>query len=470
MKRIAVVTDFYSIDPAYSLVGVAGNQIKMLLRAGYKPKVLVDEYLNEKEVPYPWNAVPLFKLPSIPRSNRVELPEGWQGHLGRMTEAMREGLKDIDVALSHDLIYQPAQILYNMAAREVTRERNGSLTWLHLIHSATTPALLNVTDEYLTSVKRPFPHSFIIFPNEYSRARVARNFGCSEDEVKFVPHATDFPEFMGFLEITRKLVDAKGMLDADVIIVYPARLDRGKQVEFPIRIAAQIKRLGRSVRFICCDFHSTGGDKVTYREDLKKIAQNLGLDELEVTFTSEFCPWSQEEFKWAEEIVLKQKASDVQLPDLPKAQQILNQKQPLQVRCPSEMVRDLYCLSNVFILPSRSETYSLVAQEAALCGNIVVLNFDFPPLRGVYGEDPFYFKFSSNIDAMTGFDGDTNVEYHPNVDAYCRDIAVRLLGELLTNRVVHLKTFLRKERNVDAVFRKYLEPLIYAVSEQRTLG
>lgn len=462
-RQVAVVTDFYSTDEAYSLTVVAGTQISMFLRAGYKPRVLVDVNFPKEGNPYPWDSVELFRLPSIPRSNRVELPPDWRTHLGEMTEAMREGLKDIEIACSHDLIYQPAQLLYNMAARQVTEERGGGLHWLHLVHSATTPALLNATDDYLASVKTKFPNSFVVFPNEYSRPRVARNFGYEENEVKYAPHATDYCEYMGFLDITRRLVDMKSMLGADVIMNYPVRLDRGKQVEFPIRVAAQLKHLGLSVRFICQDFHSTGGDKVVYRKWLKELAHKLGLSDIEVTFTSEFSPWSAKEVRWAEEVIAKEKTGDGQASsDIPKAKEILENKYPLHVQCPRQMVRDLMLLSNVFILPSRSETYSLVAQEAALCGNLLILNFDFPPMRGIYGEDPLYFKFSSNIDAMTGFDGDTSVEYHPNADAYCRDIAMRIVYELQTNRVLHLKTFLRQKRNLDYVFKQHWEPLLYA--------
>ena len=42
-----------------------------------------------------------------------------------------------------------------------------------------------------------------------------------------------------------------------------------------LRTAAALKRQGRSVRAICLDFHSTGGDKVTYRNWLKGLAIDL---------------------------------------------------------------------------------------------------------------------------------------------------------------------------------------------------
>ena len=119
-------------------------------------------------------------------------------------------------------------------------------------------------------------------------------------------------------------------------------------------------------------------------------------------------------------------------------------------------------ISTVYIHPSRSETYSLTAQEAAICGAILVLNFDFPPMRDIYGDEPMYVKFGSNIDAMTGQDGDTTVNYHPDVDAYCRTVAHQLTAQLEANSALKLKTRLRRTRNLDYVFREHLEPLLYA--------
>lgn len=433
MKKVAVLTDFFNPDFAYSLVSVASNQIKMLLRAGYSPRVLVDDHFPDPEkepnkVPYPWNSVELFRLPSIPRSNFVELHDGWEADLEKMTKVMREGLKGIDVVLTHDLIYQPAQLLYQLSARRIAEERNGSLFFLNLTHSATTPALISTTNKYLQAAKQKFPFSYLCYPNEASKPRLARNFGYEENEIKFTPHATDFCEFMGFLDITKKLVDERNMLDADIVMVYPARLDRGKQLEFNILMMSELKKLGCSVRFIAQDFHSSvkGDDKWKYREELKKLAAEHGLSlDIEVTFTSEF-------------------------------------DESLRVRCPRQMVRDLMLLSNVFCLPSVSETYSLVAQESALSGCFLILNYDFFPIRSLYQEEAVYFKFSSNLDNMTGYDGETKTSYSPSREAYCRDIALRIIYELENNRVLKLKTRLRKTRNLDYVFRHYWEPLFYA--------
>jgi len=423
MRRIAVVTDFYEPDFAYSLVGVASNQIKMLLRAGYDPLVMVDEFFPDSGNPYPWDSVRRFKLPSIPRSNRVELPEDWQSHLERMTNAMREGLKDIDIVLSHDLIYQPSMITYQMAARKITAERPNSLFWCHLLHSATTPELLNTTNEYLQIVRTKFPQSVIVFPNEYSRPRLAANFGYEEHEIKYAPHAIDFCDYFGFHPMATKIVEEYNMLGADVIMCYPARLDRGKQNQWLLYIAAALKRLGRSVRVIFPAFHSTGNDKVVYKKWLYDEAHRVGLSDEEFVFTCDF-------------------------------------DESLHVRCPQEMIRNFFTLSNVFVLPSRSESFSLIALEAGLCANLMVLNFDFSPLR-FWGDENIWAKFSSNIDNMTGLNGDTTVSYKPSEQAYAHDLALRILHGLQHNVGLRMKTKLRQQYNLMTVFRKYWEPLLY---------
>jgi len=430
MKKVAVLLDFFAYDPAYSLCTVARNQILMLLRAGYSPRVLVDDHFPDpkekpEEAPYPWDSVELFRLPSIPRSNFVELPDDWQTHLDKMTDAMRKGLEGIEVVLTHDFIYQPSQLLYQWAGRRITEERGDTIHWCHTIHSATSPALINTTNEYLQNIKVRFPNSKIIFPNSFSRSRVASNFGYEERDVVFVPHAVDYCEFFGFHEMTTRIVEEKNMLGADVIMCYPLRLDDGKQPEWLVRIGAGLKALGKSVRIIYAAFHSTGPEKIQVKNKVYKLARKLGLNEDEVTFTCDF-------------------------------------DKSLEVRCPRQMVRDFMTLSNVFCLPSRSETYSLVAQEAGLAGNLLVLNYDFGVMYSLYGADAIYAKFGANWDAMTGMDGETKITYDPSPETYGRDIAMKIVYELQHEKALAMKTKLRQTRNLDYVMKNYLEPLLYS--------
>ena len=433
MKRVGLLTDAYHADPSYSINIVAEDQLLMLVNSGYKPIAIAEDIFEPARA---WKLAEMRSIPSgIPRGNEIHFheaneiqvrgaphPHNWSEDVQRIKAALDIALEGVDVVITHDLIYQSAALWLNFAARLYAIE-HPDVTWLNWVHSASPSPVWTSKDRRLAPVQRHFPNSKTVYPNEYSRPRVATNFNCEVDDVSICPHPTDICGFLGFDETTTRLVQEKRLLEADAILTYPVRLDRGKQVEFVIRTAAGLKAIGRSARVICVDFHSTGGDKVTYRKWLKNLAVDLGMNEIEVTFTSEF-------------------------------------DQAWHVSVPRSVVRSLMLLSHVFVMPSRSETYSLIAQEAALCGALLVLNSDFPAFRDIFTNKAAFYQFSSNIDVMTGLDGSTETKYG-DVDDYFRCIALRVAYELDNNVVLAQQKRIRQTRNPDYIFKHYIEPLLH---------
>ena len=127
---------------------------------------------------------------------------------------------------------------------------------------------------------------------------------------------------------------------------------------------------------------------------------------------------------------------------------------------PKKVVRDLFLLSNIYIHPSKSETYSLTCQEARACKNMMVLNFDFPAMKTIYKEGPIYKKFSSCVDVYTGQDGSTDTKYNQGIEMYCRDVAGAVLY-YLDQPVLQMSTETRKNKNTQAVFKRFIEPLFF---------
>ena len=419
-KRVCILTDFYEADSTYSLNIIAEAQINMALDAGYPVVGIVTEGFKSARA---WDKIELRYIPSPKeRKNHVEFYPTIGDDVKATKAALDEVLADVDVILTHDLIYQCATMPLNFAAR-AWAQQNPHAVWLNWVHSATPSPIWTTEDRKLEPLQRHFPNSKVCFPNSWDVPRVARAFRCEPSDVAVVPHPTNVPEYLGFQDITKRMVKEKDLLSADAILVYPVRLDRGKQVEHVMRVAAGLKHFGKSVRVICVDFHSTGDDKVVYREDLKKMLPEMGLNETEVTFTSEF-------------------------------------DKELHLRAPREVVRDLMLLCNVFVQPSVSETYSLIAQEAGLCGAFLILNHDFPPFRSVYGQHAGYFQFSSAVDALTGRDGEVKTNYG-DIDDYFRNIAGRVAYELQYNPVLAQRTRIRQQRNPGFVFKNFIEPLFY---------
>ena len=84
------------------------------------------------------------------------------------------------------------------------------------------------------------------------------------------------------IRLSKDLVNEFDILNADVISVYPCRLDRGKQPQYLIKTMGAIKSLGRKVSCVLFDFHSTGGDKVVYKDELIASELNwIAINELE---------------------------------------------------------------------------------------------------------------------------------------------------------------------------------------------
>lgn len=442
-KRIAIFTNFFGVDETYSLIRVTIDQIKMFLRAGIKPVVIVSDSFDPKGSIF--EQVELRKVPNVPCHNEVKKDASFEQDVESIYQSLKIHLADIDVVITQDIVYKPSELKYNFAARRLAAELP-HLKWLHWIHSATPPvqlsALMNIfTDEYLELVKKPFPNSKYVFFNHISRDIVARNFGVTTDDVRIVHHPTDLCEAYAIYDGNlRNFIDKRDIFSADAIFVYPIRLDRGKQVEYVIKTAAMIKEFGLSVRCIIVDFHSTGGDKVTYRDELKQMGLDWGLTPLELAFTSEFCE------EW-------------------------------RVSIPHQTVLSMFRFSNVFVMPSVSESYSLIAQEAALTKNLLILNQDFPPFRDIFGPHNIFRKYSSNWDILAGYDeamgrgGFTRTAYGPNnisdqervsyEKLYHKTTAAMVVDKLLNDELVATNRFIRKHRNLDYVFKHELSPLLY---------
>lgn len=425
MQRVAIFTTFGSYSEAYSLNRVVMNQIRMLVDHGYKPVVIVGEQF-EPVYDYADPAVEIRRITDVHVSNEVEQDKTFDQDVTTLERELTDILKDVNVVLTHDIVYQPAAVKHLVASKRVALKRP-ELRWLHWIHSATSPYTLSdlrpyFKDEYINIIQQKFPNSFYIFFNHYSIPRIANNFKVDDEDVKIVHHPTDIKAFYKIEDDSWQLIKDKDILSADVICTYPIRLDRGKQVEKVIKIIASFKKLGKKVRLVIFDFHSTGGDKVTYRDELRQIAIDWGLNGQDITFASETNP------DWVTEVSYK-------------------------------TVADFFHLSNIFVGASVSESYSLITQEAGIAGTAMVLNFDFPPFRDIFGWEPYQAKFSSNIDIMTGLDGNTTTTPKDEKDWFL-SLAKCLNYELIHNRVLSLKTRLRRDRNLDAIFVNQLEPLI----------
>ncbi len=455
-RRVAILTTFSRSNVAYSLQRVVQDQLAMFVRNGYEPTLLVAEsdYWAAPDGYFADRRVKVVQYPAIKWVNQEGEEEAFMSDIEQLKDALKEALCNIDVVLSHDIIYLPQFLKLAIAARHVARELP-ELRWLHWIHSATGPEFLKKQGLakilYIDVLSQKWPGSYPVFFTRMSVPRIARNFFYEESDIKIVPNATNICEFFGLSPLVTRLYEEKRLHMADYLTIVPTRLDRGKQVEWVIRILARLKSLGECVRIVVMDFHSQAKEKNRYRQDLKALACEWGLNDEELTFLSEF-------------------------------------DESVKREAPHGMVRELFSLANLFIQPSRSEGHSLTTQEAAICGNLLVLNDDFPPAREIFGEQAIYCQFSSSIDRIQLQDGETvlhieslQLPYNPPeypdslvthsdgvwyVDGeahHANVIANRIRYEFSNNIVLRQRQTRLRDLNVFTVFSRHIEPLIETV-------
>lgn len=415
MLKIACLTTFYNFDRAYSLVSVVEEQLTSLLRHGYKPVLFVHDNFNaDSEIPEGVEirkVVPRFQL--VDYSSNQPVASGFADQVKKVKESLEENLKDIDVVFTHDWIFQGWFLIYNVGMREA--QPNLKCKWFHWIHSAPSPRPSNLASPHDCRYKM-MPNSKLIYMNHYDALRLAEMYGGVLDDVRVVHNPLDPRSFWKLHPLVHELIRKYRLLDADIVDVYPMSSTRfsGKQPEKVIRILGEMKKQGKSVRFICPNAHANAEHEKKAIENIIHYAIERGLTREEIIFTS---------------LEGKEYESGI----------------------PHEAVRDLFQLSNLFIFPTLSENCPLILLEAALSKCLLVLNESFPPLRDFFGKDALYFKFGSLLE---------NVNYS-NEETFYSDVAKIIIGELNKNRPLNAFNTLKQRFNGDFIWKHELEPIIF---------
>lgn len=402
--KIGILTTFTGSDRAYSLVNVVQSQLQMLFDGLYDPVLFVAP---------PFHGDGIFAEHNI-EVRRVTMPGAEQEEV---RVALRPLVSDIDVMLCHDILFLSQHKTWAGAIRQIAHDEP-RIAWLHWQHSRGGHSPIE-----------PMPRSWFCYPNDGDMAHVAQINSTTMDRVRYIPHPLDF-NYLGWSALAIRIAEDLDFTFVDIAGLLPTRMDRQKQVEKAIRIFAGLKRAGRSVCFLVADAYATGKQFESYRQELQGLAKSLGLTEKEVAFLSE-------------------------------------KYEACRLRTPRQVVKALLEMSNLFIQPSNAETSSLVVMEAALAGNLVIINADFPPIHHLY-RDALTFPFGSIFEDVkyyrhirTASGGERKIEDPQRFwDDTARDDIIPILDGQLTLQVKHQQL---RDRWPSRVFQEHLEPLITEV-------
>jgi glycosyltransferase involved in cell wall biosynthesis len=403
--RVGILTTFYEATSGFSLIAVAETQIRMLMDGGYDPVVLVQENFKSPDPPSIWRPEMVDLRPAIPFMHLTpQVTDDYEERVASILTALQMTLQDVTCCITHDIALQPIYKEHAAAVNRYAKERP-DLLWLHSIHSCPMGG------------NYPSLPGYILYPNDSDKALVVKAYGLQGQEhrvkVSRASHSIDPLLISCYDSLTKSLVTKSDLLGGEVVAIYPVRLDKGKQPEKIIRLMAGVKKAGYKPRLLIVDWQSMGDRFQKYIDELQRLAVDLNVGR-EVNFSS-------------------------------RLDDTCNNGVPRQV------VMELMSLTNVYIHPSRVETYSLVVHEALLAGNLLVLNYDFPAMRELFGDNAIFMDFGSDRATRT---------YQPDEQTFWDEEARRLIAELKSNRALWGKTVARRDWTPQAMARDFL-PLLH---------
>ena len=409
--RVAIFTTFYEAHSGFSLIAVAETQLRMLIDNGYDPVVLVQENFKTTNEFWQPEILDIRKvLPHLQLTDRIH--DEFEQRVAHIHAILRENLADVDVCITHGILALPFYKEHNVAMRRYAQERP-DLLWLHWLHSAPEHSR---SELYPWKCRSVCPPGYIVYPNESDKGPVLCTFGLEQIPHRVIAcragHAQDPLLVWPYMDLTKKLVRRAGLLEGDVSVIYPVRMDRNKRVEAILYIMAGVAKAGYEPRLLIVDWQSQGAKYIKYKDELDELADDLGL---------------------AGKMHYSSRLDD---------------------RCsqgiPHQSVMELFDFTNAYFHPSGSETYSLVVHEAVMRGNVVYANGDFPPMRELYGDAVYYLPFGSRVHGRT---------YKPDEQTFWEERALGILADLKANKAIWGKTRAQKEWTPQALWKDFV-PLL----------
>lgn len=412
---VAIISNFQEFNPGYSLTGIVLDQAKMLSDFGHDIRLLVcDNYHGETFS----DDVTLQKV--IPHSDlidyttRNDLTEEHDKCATDVSDVLAKYLEDVDICLTHDFVFTGWNLPYSIGIRRAN-DRLPDIKWLHWVHSV--PNVGNRRDWW--NIREYGPNHKLVCPTRYEVIRWAEAFGGQPSDVRTIPHIKDIRTWFDFdPESFEFLQQFPELLHADAVQVYPASTDRleQKRVRELSLIFSKIKKQELSVCLVVANQWATGRQRKEDVEKYYKIASRNGLkrDE-EFIFTSEW-------------------------------------KEKYATGLPKRILRDLMLCANIFIFPTRDESFGLVGPEAALCGAYMVHNKSMGIQHEIHGHTGLYFDFGSYH----------QVHHIPkdNEENYYNDIAKIIIGRMRRNEGQMNRTFIRQNYNYDTIYHKHYAPIM----------
>jgi glycosyltransferase involved in cell wall biosynthesis len=204
-------------------------------------------------------------------------------------------------------------------------------------------------------LRSPWPGAVQVAVSEFRRRQLSDLLGIPLGTIHVITNGVDLDTFFKFGPLSIQLVDQLNLTQADPLFLLPVRLTPRKNIEFALRIMAELRKVfPKAVLLVTGPEGPHNPANATYRRKLLDIRKDLSLEGV-VQFLAE--------------------VNDGFIPD--------------------DTIADFYRLADALLLPSREEGFGIPLIEAAFSSKPVFCA-DIPVLHELGGNDVSYFDLSAD--------------------------------------------------------------------------
>jgi len=338
---------------------------KVLADNGYRPQLLVGEGQSfDPRVPVTVIPTLYSKHPEVLAIKAVLDSGQTDDRFDRLRHSLRERLGEAIVEVDFLIVHNALTLHKNLALTAALWDlvQTGLsvpiIGWHHDFAWDRSQYRAELHDGFPWQLLRqPWPGVVNVVVSDAQRDRLADLYNASPESIHVIPPGIDLAVSGNWTDVTKKLVAELGLLQADAILLLPARITRRKNIEFAMRILAELRDLSRQdIRLVVTGPPGPHNPaNAAYLQSLLSLRATLGLEP-----AAHFLY----QLDVADRLVLDE-----------------------------HTMANLYTLSDALLFPSHEEGFGIPLLEAVYA-RLPIFCSDIAPFHESAGEQAHYFSLS----------------------------------------------------------------------------
>ncbi|MFC1923158.1 glycosyltransferase family 4 protein [Chloroflexota bacterium] len=255
-------------------------------------------------------------------------------------------LKNTDLLIVHNVITLHKNLALTAALKLISEQVKPALiAWCHDFAWQDTLYTPDLHPGYPWDLLRsPWRDVHYVAVSNHRKHMLADLLGIPGTEITVIPPGIDVDQFLKLSPLTSEIIDHLDLLDADPLVLLPARLTRRKNIEFAIQVIATLKQDYPQVALVITGPPGPHNPKnIAYLESLLLLRKELLL-ESNIHFLYEYGELGQTK------------------------------------NIPDEVISDFYQISDILLFPSYHEGFGIPILEAGL-SRLPIFASDIPPFH-----------------------------------------------------------------------------------------